>query len=186
MPKLLIIIGSVREGRVGEPVARWFEAAAKQHGGFDVEVADLKALDLPLLSEPNHPRLRNYTSEKTRQWSATVDAADAIVLVTSEYNYSAPPALANALDHLSQEWAYKACGIVSYGGISAGTRASNALRVFTSALLMMQVQAAVNIPFIAKQIIEGEFAANDANNGAAETMLDELLKVDGALRVLRD
>jgi NAD(P)H-dependent FMN reductase len=184
MPNLLIIIGSVREGRVGEPVANWFEQAARQHGGFDVAVADLKEVDLPLLSEPNHPRLREYTSDKTKAWSATVDAADAIVFVTPEYNFNLPPALLNALDHLSQEWAYKACGVVSYGGISAGTRSSNSLRILTSALLLLQVGPAVNIPFVGGQVENGQFNPAEQTERAVAPMLDELLRVDGALRTL--
>ena len=36
-PRLVIVIGSTRPGRVGLPVAQWFRDAALEHGGFDVE-----------------------------------------------------------------------------------------------------------------------------------------------------
>ena len=60
MPTLTIIIASVREGRGGRTIARWFIERARQHGKFDVQVADLRELNLPLMNEPHHPRLKKY------------------------------------------------------------------------------------------------------------------------------
>ena len=57
MPNLIIVVGSTRPGRAGLPISQWFTAHAKDHGGFDVTAVDLAELDLPLLDEPNHPRL---------------------------------------------------------------------------------------------------------------------------------
>jgi NAD(P)H-dependent FMN reductase len=72
MPKLLIVIASTRPGRVGLPVGEWFYERATAHGGFEPELVDLAVLDLPLLDEPNHPRLQQYTKDHTRAWSETV------------------------------------------------------------------------------------------------------------------
>jgi hypothetical protein len=116
MPTLQIIIASTRPGRVGLPVARWFESRARTHGGLDVEVVDLAEIDLPFVDEPNHPRLRQYTQQHTKDWSAKVDAADAFVFVMPEYNYGFNAPLKNAIDYLHQEWLYKPVGLVSYGG----------------------------------------------------------------------
>lgn len=186
MPKLLVVIVSVREGRAGKPVGDWFIERARAHGKFEVEVADLKELALPMMDEPNHPRMQDYKRDYTKAWSATVAAADAVVFVTPEYNFTVPPPLSNAISYLAKEWEYKALGVVSYGGISAGTRGAAQLRIPVGALGMFQVGPAVNIPFIAKQVSGDEFAANDSNDRAADAMLDELFKVDGALRTLRD
>ena len=60
MPKLNVIVTSTRPGRVGYPIGQWFVEAAKAHGGFDVELVDLAEVGLPLLDEPNHPRLGQY------------------------------------------------------------------------------------------------------------------------------
>jgi NAD(P)H-dependent FMN reductase len=90
MPTLTVIIGSTRPGRAGLPIAEWFVERARKHGGFRVEVADLAEIDLPLLDEPNHPRLRKYTKQHTRDWSARIERADAVVFVTPEYNYGYP------------------------------------------------------------------------------------------------
>src|ERR1700722_1138798 len=118
MPKLMIVIASTRPGRVGLPVGEWFHGRAREHAGFDVAMVDLAELELPLLDEASHPRLRQYTKQHTREWSAMVDDADAFVFVTSEYNHGYPAALKNAIDYLHHEWQYKPVGFVSYGGVA--------------------------------------------------------------------
>src|SRR3954464_13099564 len=123
MPTLQIIIASTRPGRVGLPVADWFVARAGAHGGFSLDVADLAVIDLPMMDEPNHPRLQRYEHQHTKDWSARVGAADAFVMITPEYNHSYNAPLKNAIDFLHKEWEYKPVGFVSYGGIAAGTRA---------------------------------------------------------------
>ena len=96
MPLLQVFVVSTRKARSGPAVAQWFLERARQSKKFDVELVDLQAVNLPLLDEPNHPRLRQYQHAHTKAWSATVSRADAFVFVTPEYNFSAPPSLINA------------------------------------------------------------------------------------------
>jgi NAD(P)H-dependent FMN reductase len=186
MPILTVIVGSIRPGRAGQPIAEWFIDRAKAHGGFDVEVADLAEIRLPLMEEPNHPRLGQYTSQHTRDWSALIDRSDAIVFVTPEYNYGYPATIKNAIDYLHQEWKDKPAGFVSYGGIAAGTRAVQQLKQVITTLKMVPVFESVNIPFHAQFIRDGQFRANEVLDQAADAMLDELLRLDGALAPLRE
>jgi NAD(P)H-dependent FMN reductase len=186
VPKLIVIISSTRPGRIGVPVANWFVEQAAAHGSFDVELVDLYELDLPLLDEPNHPRLRNYTKAHTRAWSETVDGADAVVFVTAEYNHSYTAALKNAIDYLHHEWRHKPLGFVSYGGVAAGTRAMQALKPVAIALALTPVVAAVNIPFVQQFLTDdGTIVGNDVMVEAAAAMLDELMTMHGALAPLR-
>ena len=183
---LLVVVASTRPGRIGLPVAEWFVDAAKGHGQFQVTVADLAEENLPLLDEPEHPRLRQYRHEHTKRWSEKVAAADAVVFVMPEYNYSIGAPLKNALDYLHHEWKYKPASVVSYGGVSAGTRATVALLPITYALKLFLVPDAVNIPFVRSFLGEdGAIHPNDVMTGAATAMLDELARVAGALRPLR-
>ncbi len=126
--KLLVIIASTRPGRIGPTIADWFVGQATEHGGFDVEVADLAEIDLPLLDEPAHPATGKYVHQHTKDWSALVDSADAFVFVMPEYNHSYTAPLKNAIDYLNREWAYKPVGFVSYGGVSGGLRAVQAIK----------------------------------------------------------
>jgi NAD(P)H-dependent FMN reductase len=182
----MIILASTRPGRAGEALARWFAESAEEHGGFDVELVDLAEVGLPLFDEPHHPRLREYTKPHTKRWSEMVQAADAFVFVHPEYNHSYNAALKNAIDFLHHEWAHKPVGFVSYGGVSAGTRALQHLQPVVSALRMVPVIPAVNVPFFTQFIDQdGEVHPNDVMRSAAGGMLDEIERSERALRALR-
>jgi NAD(P)H-dependent FMN reductase len=183
--KLTIVLASVREGRVGEAIAQWFVARAKEHGKFDVELADLKELNLPLLSEPDHPRLKKYIHESSKRWSAIVGGSDAFVFVTPEYNYTMPPALVNALDTVYHEWTYKPVGFVSYGGVSGGIRSVQTGKLMVTGFKMMPMVEAVNIPFFSQLMENGTFKSNELHDKAVPVMLDELLRWANALKTLR-
>jgi NAD(P)H-dependent FMN reductase len=186
MPKLLIIIASTRPGRVGVPVANWFSDHAAEHGAFELQLADLAEVDLPLLDEPNHPRLREYTQKHTQEWSAIVDSADAVVIVTAEYNYGYPAALKNAIDYLHHEWRRKPVGFVSYGGVAAGTRSVQQLKQVVTALALVPTVASVNIPFVTQFLDDNrEIQPNPIMTQAATDMLDELLTLEQVLGPLR-
>lgn len=166
-------------------MAEWFVEIARTHGGFDVTLIDLKEVDLPLLSEPVHPRLQQYKQDKTKAWSATVAGHDAFVFVTPEYNYSSPPALVNALDHVYVEWNYKAAGFVSYGGASGGTRSVQMTRLTLVALKMVSITEAVHVPLFAQLMEAGKFKGGVAQEKAAVAMLNELVRWTDALKALR-
>ena len=182
-PKLHVIVASTREGRKGPAVADWFVEQARAHGGFDVLVVDLADVDLPLLDEPAHPRLRQYAHAHTKAWSATIDAADAFVFVTPEYDYGPPAALVNALQYLVHEWSYKAAAFVSYGGVSGGTRGVQLTKLTLTALGMMPIPEAVAVPFFTKHLdpVTGKFDPGEVQVKAARTMLDQLARWTAAL-----
>ncbi|MCC5574745.1 MULTISPECIES: NADPH-dependent FMN reductase [Microtetraspora] len=185
-PILQIIVASTRPGRVGLPVAEWFRDRAVAQGVFDVEVVDLAEVDLPFMNEPHHPRLRQYVHQHTKEWSATVERADAFVLVTPEYNHSFNAVLKNALDYLHGEWQYKPVGFVSYGGVSAGTRAVQMLKQIVSGLKMLPVVEAVAIPFVREFVDEeGRVRPNDVMNQSADAMLAEIARLAPAFHSLR-
>ncbi len=186
-PALQIIIGSTRPGRVGPAVAAWFRDLAAADGQFEVERVDLAEVNLPLLDEPAHPRLGQYTHQHTKDWSATVSRGDAYVFVIPEYNYGFNAATKNAIDYLHREWQYKPAGFVSYGGIAAGTRAVQMLKQVLTTLRMTPVTESVNVPFVQQFLTgSGEFQPNDVLTEAAAAMLSELARMSEALRALRE
>jgi NAD(P)H-dependent FMN reductase len=186
MPTLHVILASTRPGRAGEPIADWFVERARDHGAFDVELIDLAEVALPFMDEPNHPRLRRYEHQHTKDWSAKVDAGDAFVFVTPEYNYGYPAPLKNAIDFLHFEWQHKPVAFVSYGGIAAGTRAVQQLKQVVTTLKMLPLFEAVSIPFHTQFIDEqGVVQANEVMEQAAIAMLDELLLAEQTLRPRR-
>lgn len=185
MLKLDVVVTSTRPGRAGLPIGRWFDGLARADGRFEVALVDLAVVNLPLLDEPRHPRLRQYEHAHTKAWSATVDAADAFVFVTPEYNHACPPALLNALDFLSAEWAYKPAAFVSYGGVSGGLRAAQVSKLALTALKMMPIPEQVALPMFSRQLVDGAFEATPENAAAATAMLGELHRWATALRTMR-
>lgn len=185
-PRLMIVIASTRPGRIGLPVARWFTERARENGAFDIDVVDLAELNLPFFDEPKHPRMRQYVHQHTKDWSARVEAADAFVFVMPEYNFGFTAPLKNALDYLNLEWAYKPVGLVSYGGVSAGTRAAQMLKQVLTTLKMTPLPEAVSIPFV-QQFLgpDGEIRPNEVMEASATAMLNELRRWTDALRSLR-
>ncbi|MBF2714149.1 NADPH-dependent FMN reductase [Agrobacterium vitis] len=174
MPKLLVIACSTRPTRVGFPIAEWTVERARLDGRFEVELADLRELNLPNYDEPHHPRLHQYQHEHTKKWSAVVERADAVVFVTPEYNHSFPGALKNAIDYLHDEWKFKPAAFVSYGGIAAGTRSVQALKPVIDCLRMIPVFEGINIAFVHELLKDGKFAATQPHEVAATSMFDTL------------
>jgi NAD(P)H-dependent FMN reductase len=185
-PNLKIIIGSTRPGRNGAIVGDWFRDVAVKHDKFTVDLVDLAVVNLPMLDEPENPRHGRYVHEHTRQWSRTVSAGDAFVLVTPEYNHGYNAPTKNALDYLHDEWRHKPIGFVSYGGIAAGTRSVQMLVQVVTSLGMIPAGKAVNIPLIARLVNEENgFAPGRNLEGSAVTMLDELCRWVGHLEPVR-
>jgi NAD(P)H-dependent FMN reductase len=183
--KLMIVVGSIREGRIGLPIAEWVRAEAEKTGRFEVDFVDLKELALPFMDEPNHPRLQKYTHQHTKDWSARVDAADAYIFVTPEYNWSFSPALKNAIDYLTLEWWRKPYGFVSYGGVSAGSRGATALIPVLVGVGLVRVGANVELNFAGQQITDGVFHAGEKESAILARELDELDNLAGFLAPAR-
>ena len=185
MYNLKIISASTRPGRKGILVADWVHELVINDKNFNVQLIDLAEINLPFLDEPEHPRLKKYSKEHTKRWSAIIEEADCLIFVTPEYNFGYPASLKNALDFLFQEWNYKPVGFVSYGGLSGGTRSVQQLKQVVTAQKMMPVAESVNIPFFTKYINEDKFVGDEALAKSVDIMLAELLKWTAALYPLR-
>jgi len=163
---LAVVIGSVREGRFGPTVANWFAEQARQHDAFTADVIDLAELDIPrsMASSPD-----------TMGFAARIGRADAVVVITPEYNHSYPGPLKTAIDSLGGEWHAKPVGLVSYGGLSGGLRAVEPLRVVFAELHAMTIRETVSF-----HGARGQFDRNgrprdpEGANAAARAMLDQL------------
>jgi len=179
---LQVIIASTRPGRAGEPIGQWFASQCRRDGRFTVAVTDLAELALPMLDEPHHPRTRQYIHEHTLSWSRTVGAADCFAFVMPEYNHGFSAPLKNAIDYLHEEWARKAAGLVSYGGLSGGTRAAQMLKPVLTCLRMIPVTDQVALANYAQHLRDGRFEPGAGAELACRAMLDELHSMTVALR----
>lgn len=188
MYKLKIISSTIRPGRKGPIVGEWITEFAKQHGEFEVEFLDLGKINLPLMNEAIHPIMRQYEHEHTKQWSAKIEEADAFIFVTTEYDYSYPASLKNALEYLVHEWAYKPVGIVSYSaGAFAGVRAVMSLKADLLSLKAVSLGEMVNIPMVHQFINEeNQFVAEEKITTAASLMLKQLVRWTKGLKAIKE
>ncbi|UNK47119.1 NADPH-dependent FMN reductase [Arthrobacter sulfonylureivorans] len=183
---LQVIICSTRPGRVGAKIGRWFAEFAQLDLTSKVEVVDLGQIDLPVLNEPEHPASGRYVHQHTKEWSAIVSRGDAFVFVIPEYNHSYNSAVKNAIDYLHVEWRNKAVGFVSYGGVSAGTRAVQALKPVFLSVKAVPVLESVNIPFVSTHFdANGSFVPSPQMCATAKSMIEELCRLDSLMQELR-
>jgi NAD(P)H-dependent FMN reductase len=164
--RLAVITGSVRDGRFGTTVSNWFSNAARERPEFDVDLVDL--------ADFSHPA--NMTdAEDVRAFRKHVADADAIVVVTPEYNHSFPGPLKTAIDSIGRDWYAKPVGFVSYGGLSGGLRSVEALRVVFAELHAVTMRDTVSFHGARTNFdAEGTPIHTEAVSKAATALLNQL------------
>lgn len=175
MAKIGIVLGSTRDDRAGEAIAQWVADIAKDRGtNFDYELIDLKSFNVPVLTSSVLPMMANkqYDDANVQAWSNAIDACDAFVFVTPEYNHSVPGPFKNAFDSLGGEWQGKTIAFVGYG-FSGGVRAVEAWRLAVANFQMNQLRSQVEVSVIT-DFNEGAFAPADFKIGLVDNVLAEI------------
>jgi NAD(P)H-dependent FMN reductase len=177
--RVAVIIGSTRNGRLGDRVAQWFASVGRLRPDLDVDLLDLAEVELPSAwTSDRPPSLQQYVDRLER--------ADGFVVVTPEYNHSYPAALKQAIDLANTPWHAKPVGFVSYGGMSGGLRAVEHLRAVFAELHATTIRDVVSLhnPWA---LLDGddEPLRNDRSLAAAEVLLDRLTWWAQALRTAR-
>lgn len=182
-PRIGIIVGSTRPGRLAESVARWVLALAAERDDAEFDLVDLADHGLPVWDEEQPPATRVYTQPHTLEWSRRIAALDGYVFVTPEYNHSIPGVLKNAIDYLHQEWNNKAAGFVSYG-FAGGVRSVEHLRGVMGELAVADVRAQVTLS-LSTDFVDYTVPAPAAHQeGQLATMLDQVVTWSAALKPL--
>ncbi|MEU4405364.1 NAD(P)H-dependent oxidoreductase [Streptosporangium sp. NPDC023963] len=184
MPKIAIIIGSTRPGRVGESVARWVLDIAGRRGDAEFELVDIADFKLPHLDEELPPSIGRYSRPHTLAWAEKIASFDGFVFVTPEYNHSTSGALKNAIDFLFAEWNDKAAGFVSYGSVG-GARAVEHLRLVMAELKVATVRAQVALSLMTDFRNYTEFAPAEYHVASVDAMLDQVVSWSNALATVR-
>lgn len=133
--RVALVIGSVRNGRFGARVGAWVHKCLAE-AGIDVDIIDLADLTFPP-DMGEHPDIASF--------AARIGCADAVAVVTPEYNHSYPGPLKMAIDTLHEQWRAKPIGFVSYGGMSGGLRAVEALRLVFAELHAVTIRETVSL-----------------------------------------
>jgi len=104
-----VILGTARQGRQSEHVARFVFEQTKKRADVETELIDVR--EIPMRLDEAGEQMKDPA------FSATIERCDGIILVVPEYNHGYPGLLKHALDMNLKEYIHKAVGIC---GVSAG------------------------------------------------------------------
>jgi NAD(P)H-dependent FMN reductase len=159
-----VLLGSVRNDRMGSRAAKWVVAELEKRG-HDAVLVDAAELKLPLLvkmwKEINKDPPAKY--EKLREKLAPVaklyGRADGFCVVSAEYNHSIPPGLTNLLDYFLEEYFFRPSAIVCYSSTPyGGVRAAMQLRALLPEVGMPTIPSLQPIPSIGNSLSEDGIA----------------------------
>jgi NAD(P)H-dependent FMN reductase len=145
--RIAVIAASVRDQRMGRAIAEWASFRTSSDGasgggssarGVDVDLIDCAECDLP-----DDGLLRPGASAGTPV-SARIEAADAFVFVTPEYNHSYPAGLKRLIDWHYREWMFKPATVLSYG-VQGGLLATEHLRGVLAELHVVTTRRVVGL-----------------------------------------
>lgn len=176
--RLAVLIGSTRQGRVGDRIAHWFADVAGLRSEFDVDTVDLADYIFPA-DLPAQP------TADMAAFTGRIDRADAYAVVTPEYNRSFPASLKQAIDFGYDEWQAKPAGFVGYGCHSRGMYAVEALRGVFTELHVATMRTSVGIDLLDDPGPDGPPFDTTALDHAARGLLDQLAWWGYALRAAR-
>ncbi len=180
MLKIAIISGSVRIGRQSHKLALYFQNYLTENKLAEAEIIDLKEYNFPVHEE----RLTHTPNptEAMKSFSEKISAADAVIVVSPEYNSGMPAAIKNAIDLIYAEWYRKPIGLVTvsagpFGGIHALTQLQT---------VFIKVRAVLSPAYFPVPNVQNNFDDNGnpadkaATDKRAATFTKELLWVAGA------
>ncbi len=175
-----VILGSVRRGRKSPVVARFVVERLRRSGKFEPELLDLAEYNLPIMEE--RLQFRDDPPPVVVEMGAKLARADAIVVVSPEYNNGYPGVLKNALDYFLPEYKRKPVGIVTVsGGGFGGVNALAQLRLVFLSIGAYPVSLGLPVSRVQDAFDENDNPRDPLLEKAAAAFTAELLWLTEAL-----
>jgi chromate reductase len=175
MHKIAVIVGSLRQNSVNLKLAKALEALGGSRFAFDyVEIGDLPIYNDDLWQTPPASVLR---------LKRRIEEADAVLLVTPEFNRSIPAALKNVLDWGSRpwgknSWSGKPASIIGTSPGNIGTAVAQAELRSIAVVLDLIVLGQPEVYFVSKPGLIGE--NNEITDDTTREFLEGyLVRFDG-------
>ncbi len=155
--------------------------SARAHGGFEVEVADLRDWPLPIFGEHmgtigdiSDP---TYSEPIVRAWNKKIKESDAYLVITPEYNHSVPGGLKNAIDSVWLSFGFRNKPVAAVGysnGIGGGIRAIEHLAHVFVETESVPLRNTVVLPFVNNVFDGSGEPVSPATDVSLQIMLDDL------------
>lgn len=176
MTRIAVIVSTTREGRFADGPAAWAVARLQDTAGVEVDLIDLRDFDIPHFDgAPPVRSPRVYRSDAVARFGARIDAADAFIVLTAEYNHSYPSVLKNAMDATFVEWHRKPMSFIGWGGVG-GARAIEQLRLVAVEFELAPLRHAVHIlPDVLRVAMMAEDKTDPAHYESLNPRFDALV-----------
>lgn len=170
-----VILGTTRKGRMSANAARFVLGRLLKRDGVTTELIDIAELNLPVDDAGE--------AVKDPRFSAAMERADAIVIVTPEYNHSFPGLLKHVLDSCLKEYIHKAAGIVGVSaGVFGGARAIENVQPVLRELGLVSIFWDVNFGSVGRAFDANGQLLDNAYIGRTDKFLNELIWMAKVLR----
>lgn len=170
-----VLLGTAREGAASDLAAIYLNRRLLNRGIIS-----------ELIDPADYHEKKTFEQEHIKPWADIMNAADALVIVTPEYNHGYPGPLKEMLDTLYEEFARKpvaVCG-VSAGGLG-GARVVEQVKLVTIELRMLPIRESVYFSGV-RDLFNEDATIKDASYDArVEKMIDELVWHAEALKKAR-
>jgi chromate reductase len=179
--KILGFVGSLRKGSFNKALMRVAEDVLPD--GAQLEVFDLEGMP------PFNQDFEAQPPDKVKEFKAKIREADAILIVTPEYNYSIPGVLKNAIDCASRPYgdnAFEGKPVAMMGasiGMLGTARAQYHLRQSLVFLNMFPInRPEVMVPFVEKKVDQEGRLADETTRKLVKELLGNLIAWTKKLR----
>lgn len=170
-----VILGTARMGRMSLHAARLVTQEVGKRAGVETELIDITELPLPIDDAGEAIKDSGYSEKMER--------ADALIIVSPEYNHGYSGLLKHVLDSCLKEYIHKAVGIV---GVSAGpfggTRVVENLLPVLRELGLVTIFWDLNFSTVQKVFDKDGVLLDQAFIGRADKFLRELIWMAKTLR----
>jgi NAD(P)H-dependent FMN reductase len=174
-----VILGTVRKGRMSEFAARLVFSKLSRRADVQTELIDIRSLPLPIDDAGE--------AIKDHDFSEKMNRADALAIVSPEYNHGYSGLLKHVLDSCLKEYIHKAVGVI---GVSAGpfggARTIENLLPVLRELGLVTIFWDVNFFRVQDVFDQAGNLKDDAYIGRIEKFLKELIWMATTLRYGRE
>lgn len=174
---LPLILGTNREDRQSEHVAKWVVGKMRERDDIETQLFDVRDFDLPL------DDYGTALGSQFPEWRDAIIRADGLVIVTPEYNHGYPGSLKSVLDLLLKEYIHKA---VAFVGVSAGpwggTRVIESMVPMVRELGLAVTFSDLNFPTVKSKFDADGNLLDSAYEKRIGGFLDELVWMGRTLR----